>query len=227
MSSQQAEIQGHADLFLIASVVPPAAPILSYFLFSGLAYPHLVQDRPFVSLTNLVSNSAQFNPFQHTTYMKVQLLHKRSCCEGIDLRSRAWVQVAKMHPLPQLPSVLSSSRTSAPQNTVPIDPTLIDEIEKSAEQVSADVVRFLGNLKTRMDEITSYTHESVGINRQAVKSLSNSIEESIAQMTGLINAVDELSHDMTAVEALAGQMWVFTLSLGRRPSGPDDAYFQH
>ncbi|KND00648.1 uncharacterized protein SPPG_09141 [Spizellomyces punctatus DAOM BR117] len=120
-----------------------------------------------------------------------------------------------MHPLPQLPSVLSSSRTSAPQNTVPIDPTLIDEIEKTAEQVSADVVRFLGNLKTRMDEITSYTHESVGVNRQAVNSLSHSIEESIDQMTGLINAVDELSHDMTAVQTLAGEIKTIKDALDR------------
>ncbi|KAI8913098.1 hypothetical protein DFJ77DRAFT_466752 [Powellomyces hirtus] len=109
-------------------------------------------------------------------------------------------------PLPRLPSVLSSARSAAPQNTVPIDPSLIDDVERHAQELSNGVYALVANLKTRMDEITSCTTTTVSVTRDAAVNLSTSATESMRQMDILIDAVMELRGDMGVIQTLATQI---------------------
>ncbi|KAI9103045.1 hypothetical protein DFS34DRAFT_646425 [Phlyctochytrium arcticum] len=108
--------------------------------------------------------------------------------------------------LAPLPSVLSSARSKAPQNTVPIDPGLVDRVEQHAQEVSAEVMHFCNSLKERMDHISSITYQSVQVTHQAFENLASTADESIAQMEALIAAVDGMSQDMSAVQDLAIQV---------------------
>ncbi|KAJ3291117.1 hypothetical protein HK104_006320 [Borealophlyctis nickersoniae] len=109
-------------------------------------------------------------------------------------------------PRSHLPSVLASKKVPAAANTVPIDPTLLDDLEAQAASVAKDLTTLLDGLKAKMGEITSSTLASLKVHDQAVTNLAASAEECVQQTLGLITGMDELSHDMTAVHALSVQM---------------------
>ncbi|KAJ3163580.1 hypothetical protein HDU86_000163 [Geranomyces michiganensis] len=112
-------------------------------------------------------------------------------------------------PQHRLPSVLSSSRAAGgTQNTVPINPKLIEDVEQHAQELSDGVLALIANLSARMDEITACTGASVNVTHQAASNLAAATEESVQQMNVLIDAVCALKADIGAVGALSGQMYV-------------------
>ncbi|KAI8819606.1 uncharacterized protein EV422DRAFT_598114 [Fimicolochytrium jonesii] len=106
----------------------------------------------------------------------------------------------------RLPSALSSQRTTAAQNTVPIDPALIDDVEKHAQEISDDLAVFMGKLRSRLDEMTAATSQSVSLTTDSARNLSTAVHESVAETSELINTVGSMKNEMVKVKALAGQI---------------------
>ncbi|KAI8590808.1 hypothetical protein BDZ88DRAFT_450759 [Geranomyces variabilis] len=110
-------------------------------------------------------------------------------------------------PQQRLPSVLSSSRAAGgSQNTVPINPKLIDDVERHAQELSNGVLALIANLTGRMDEITACTGASVDVTHQAATNLAAATDESVQQMNVLIDAVCALKADTGAVGVLSAQI---------------------
>ncbi|KAJ3089293.1 hypothetical protein HK102_006739 [Quaeritorhiza haematococci] len=104
-----------------------------------------------------------------------------------------------------LPSALDTKKGTQ-GNTVPLDPTLLDDLERHAAQIALDLSKMLGNLQEFMAEISAHTLQSVDVHKMAVDNLCEAVEDSMRGTVDLINKVDELSHDMSTVQALSAQM---------------------
>ncbi|KAI9011544.1 hypothetical protein BC832DRAFT_590761 [Gaertneriomyces semiglobifer] len=119
-----------------------------------------------------------------------------------------------MHAIGGLPSVVATSRGPAAHNTVPIDPSLLDDIEKHSQDIAKDVLGMLDKLTDKMGDMSRYTHQSVSVMNDATASLSSTVDQCVSNMVELITAVESLNEDMNTAEILANQIKAIHGSLG-------------
>ncbi|KAJ3205920.1 hypothetical protein HK099_000667 [Clydaea vesicula] len=101
----------------------------------------------------------------------------------------------------------STTLTSIPlENTIPLDPTLVSDVELCAKEIEASINSLTTNLTNSLDEMTNSTKKFVQVQNLSVNNLNLEIDTSIEQTLSLINKVDELTHDMDTVNNLAYQM---------------------
>ncbi|KAJ3034030.1 hypothetical protein HDV00_005507 [Rhizophlyctis rosea] len=110
-------------------------------------------------------------------------------------------------PRTSLPSILTpKSLPSTLSTTVPIDPSILTDIEHHATTLAQNVSSLLSSLQTRMSQITSSTSQSVQTHHNATTNLCTEASLATEKMVALIRAVDELTHDLGDVESLAHQI---------------------
>ncbi|KAJ3390428.1 hypothetical protein HDU92_000502 [Lobulomyces angularis] len=101
----------------------------------------------------------------------------------------------------------STTLTSIPlENTIPLDPTLVSDVELCAKEIEASINSLTTNLTKSLDEMTNSTKKFVQVQNLSVNNLNLEIDTSIEQTLSLINKVDELTHDMDTVNNLAYQI---------------------
>ncbi|TPX47463.1 hypothetical protein SeMB42_g02442 [Synchytrium endobioticum] len=127
-------------------------------------------------------------------------------------------QQSKRPPAPQrsffLPSVLehrqqAPSQTSRPNpdehgHTVPLDPQLLDDIERDAKRIAADYADMVAHISRRINNMSQWTNESVSVNALAVNNLCDSVHGAVKGATELIARTDEL--DYQTIRAFAEQV---------------------
>ncbi|KAI8829494.1 hypothetical protein BC829DRAFT_423944 [Chytridium lagenaria] len=96
---------------------------------------------------------------------------------------------------------------------VPIDPTLLDDIERDSRSAARDLDEFMKALEYRIGEMTNLTLQSVNAHGKAATNLSKEMAACTAATVKLITAVDELSHDMEGVQTLSEQIKTIKKSL--------------
>ncbi|KAJ3197061.1 hypothetical protein HK101_006245 [Irineochytrium annulatum] len=104
---------------------------------------------------------------------------------------------------------LSPRGSTAVAYAVPIDPSLIDDVEKDAKRIARDVDVLMTLLEERVHEtsqMTSLTLQSVAAHGKAVDGVTKGVTACTERTLQLIMAVDELSHDMAGVQTLSEQI---------------------
>ncbi|KAI9348271.1 hypothetical protein DFJ73DRAFT_436395 [Zopfochytrium polystomum] len=90
--------------------------------------------------------------------------------------------------------------------SVPIAPSLLDDIDASAQRLAAELARLMGGLEARMQAIAAGTRDAVDVQAEAVAALAKEVERGRERVLGIVLAVDELCHDMASAAALAEQI---------------------
>ncbi|KAJ3127203.1 hypothetical protein HK098_006655 [Nowakowskiella sp. JEL0407] len=109
-----------------------------------------------------------------------------------------------------LQSAFDAKSTST---TVPLDPTLLDDLEKKALNISITLNEYLSKLRSKMHDMSLSTYQSVHIHAESIQELCNETESATQRALEMINAVDELSHDMNGVMVLSEQIESIRASL--------------
>ncbi|KAJ3415077.1 hypothetical protein HDV05_005603 [Chytridiales sp. JEL 0842] len=112
---------------------------------------------------------------------------------------------------PSTPSyTLPSPKKPAPPSivtyTVPIDPSILEDLEREALKISKNLDSMLTKLQSRMSDMTTYTLQSLQAHQLVIESLCDQISTSREQTVKLITAMDLLTKDMEGVHDLAAQM---------------------
>ncbi|KAJ3201296.1 hypothetical protein HDU67_001424 [Dinochytrium kinnereticum] len=102
------------------------------------------------------------------------------------------------------PEEATSSNTPL-SYAVPIDPSLIDDIEREALTAARDLDGLMKALEYRIGEMTNLTLQSVNAHGKAAVGLVKQMNHCTQATVKLITAVDELSHDMGGVQTLSEQ----------------------
>jgi len=100
-------------------------------------------------------------------------------------------------------SALTPSKTS---NTIPLDPSIIQTLEKSALHITQDFNALSTRLSDYITAISASTAQSVGVHRMAVDNLNEEVEKSIEALLALISKCDELAMDLSAIDLLSEQI---------------------
>ncbi|KAF9972114.1 hypothetical protein BGZ73_004810 [Actinomortierella ambigua] len=103
--------------------------------------------------------------------------------------------------------------TSAPTrnvtigNSIPIDITLLEDIEHSAEHLSAQLDSYLQGLQTQLKEAGVATLASVKLYETAIiDGVCSEVQACVDQTTNLISRCDEMDKDMSAIADIAAQI---------------------
>ncbi|KAL2916745.1 hypothetical protein HK105_203524 [Polyrhizophydium stewartii] len=106
--------------------------------------------------------------------------------------------------------------------SVPLEPAMLDEIEKQAEAIGAELDGLITALSGRLYEasgrmdcarVSGHTLQSVQLHQHAVDRLCEAVDENIFRTSQLVRQVDEISQDMASVQRLAQQIQDIKASL--------------
>ncbi|KAJ3109660.1 hypothetical protein HDU97_003137 [Phlyctochytrium planicorne] len=97
--------------------------------------------------------------------------------------------------------------------SIPIDPSLLDDIELQSRLAAADLDALLTSLTYRIGEMTNLTQQSVAAHSKAATALVHQLNVCTQGTVKLITLMDELSHDMVGVQNLGEQIQTIKRSL--------------
>ncbi|KAG0252739.1 hypothetical protein DFQ27_007879 [Actinomortierella ambigua] len=92
-------------------------------------------------------------------------------------------------------------------NSIPIDISLLEDIERSAEHLSAQLDAFLHGLQAQLREAGVATLASVKLYEMAVvDGVCGEVQACVDQTTTLISRCDEMDKDMGAIVDIAAKV---------------------
>ncbi|KAG0045409.1 hypothetical protein BGZ83_009394 [Gryganskiella cystojenkinii] len=92
-------------------------------------------------------------------------------------------------------------------NSIPIDISLLEDIEQSALVLSSQLEALLSSLQSQLRSAAQATLGSVKVYESSlVDGVCGQIERCVEQTTELISRCDEMDKDMAAVAAIANQI---------------------
>ncbi|TPX35121.1 hypothetical protein SmJEL517_g02435 [Synchytrium microbalum] len=129
-----------------------------------------------------------------------------------------------------LPSVVQPSGTGQSASfSVPLDPQLLDDIEREAHNIAADYADMIQRLQNRIINacifislLIQWTRESVSVNKLAVNNLCDTVDTGVKRATELINRTEEL--DFATIKGFNEQVKSMKLMLDAMEAslvGPD------
>ncbi|KAI8927746.1 hypothetical protein BC831DRAFT_451423, partial [Entophlyctis helioformis] len=90
--------------------------------------------------------------------------------------------------------------------SVPLDPSLLDEIERQAETIGTELAQLVKRLQTQLHDVAGHTLESVQVHAYAVDRLCEAVDENVFRTSQLVQHVDDVMEDMETVQRLASQL---------------------
>ncbi|KAF9275525.1 hypothetical protein BGZ88_002283 [Linnemannia elongata] len=92
-------------------------------------------------------------------------------------------------------------------NSIPIDVSLLEDIEQSALQLSAQLDALLSSLQSQLQQAASATLGSVKVYESSlVGGVCGQVEACVEQTTDLISRCDEMDKDMVSIADIAFQI---------------------
>ncbi|KAF9379561.1 hypothetical protein CPC16_010695 [Podila verticillata] len=92
-------------------------------------------------------------------------------------------------------------------NSIPIDVSLLEDIEQSALQLSTQLDTLVTSLQENLQKAAATTLESVKVyERSLVQGVCAQVEACVDQTTDLISRCDEMDKDMASIAALAAKV---------------------
>ncbi|KAG0238509.1 hypothetical protein BGW41_008160 [Actinomortierella wolfii] len=92
-------------------------------------------------------------------------------------------------------------------NSIPIDISLLEDIEQSAEHLSAQLDSFLHGLQEHFRQAGAATLASIKLYETTlVDGLCGQVQECVDQTTTLISRCDEMDKDMSAIADIAAKV---------------------
>ncbi|KAI8346938.1 hypothetical protein B0O80DRAFT_466513 [Mortierella sp. GBAus27b] len=92
-------------------------------------------------------------------------------------------------------------------NSIPIDVSLLEDIEQSAIQLSSQLDALLAGLKSQLQQAADSTLSSVKVYESTlVDGVCGQVAACVEQTTNLISRCDELDKDMASIAAIAAQV---------------------
>ncbi|KAI7817544.1 hypothetical protein BC939DRAFT_532709 [Gamsiella multidivaricata] len=92
-------------------------------------------------------------------------------------------------------------------NSIPIDVSLLEDLEQSALQLSSQLDELLDSLHSHLQKAASTTLESVKIYESTlVDGVCGQVAACVEQTTDLISRCDEMDKDMASITAIARQV---------------------
>ncbi|CAO3565057.1 unnamed protein product [Mortierella alpina] len=92
-------------------------------------------------------------------------------------------------------------------NSIPIDVSLLEDIEQSASQLSSQLDALLAGLQSHLQQAASATLGSVKVYESSlVEGVCGQVEACVEQTTDLISRCDEMDKDMASIAAIAKQI---------------------
>ncbi|KAG9319887.1 hypothetical protein KVV02_003900 [Mortierella alpina] len=92
-------------------------------------------------------------------------------------------------------------------NAIPIDVSLLEDIEQSALQLSSQLEALLAGLQSHLQQAASATLGSVKVYESSlVDGVCGQVEACVEQTTDLISRCDEMDKDMASIAVIATQM---------------------
>ncbi|KAF9350751.1 hypothetical protein BGX26_011136 [Mortierella sp. AD094] len=92
-------------------------------------------------------------------------------------------------------------------NSIPIDVTLLEDLEQSALQLSSQLEALLSGLQSHLQQAASATLGSTKIYESClIDGVCGQIAACVEKTTDLISRCDEMDKDMAAIAAIAAQM---------------------
>ncbi|KAG0210163.1 hypothetical protein BGX28_009603 [Mortierella sp. GBA30] len=92
-------------------------------------------------------------------------------------------------------------------NSIPIDVSLLEDIEQSALQLSSQLESLLLGLQNQLQQAASATLGSVKVYESSlVEGVCGQVEACVEQTTDLISRCDEMDKDMASIAAIAIQV---------------------
>ncbi|KAG0040728.1 hypothetical protein BGZ82_010546 [Podila clonocystis] len=92
-------------------------------------------------------------------------------------------------------------------NSIPIDVSLLEDVEQSALQLSAQLDMLVTSLQENLQKAAAITLESVKVyERSLVQGVCAQVEACVDQTTDMISRCDEMDKDMASIAALAAKV---------------------